>query len=336
MMIMSGRSARFSTLCLLLCWAHWCAAGSDHNDTHRQAKDLLNRMIQATRTQNYQGTFVYTHGQTLEVMHITHNGASGRQRMLSLNGPTREVMVENNQVTCLLPSQQVAFNAGSSKRSPFPISLPDNLETLESNYLFSLIAEDRVAGRETRVVAIKPRDHFRFGYQLWLDKETDLVLRSALFDEKHKFLEQLVFTEIDIRPDIEVVFFSKPSAASIADTVPALPAQKSETSPPGKASATASHWQMNYLPSGFKQILEDIDFNTKQSTDHWIFSDGLANVSVFIEPLDDNHDALLKGSSNMDAMNAYGIVINQHQVIVMGEVPLITVEKIARSITYQP
>jgi sigma-E factor negative regulatory protein RseB len=288
-------------------------------------------MIKATRTLSYEGTFVYIQGQALEVMHIAHNGSNGRQRMVSLNGAQREVMVEHDQVICVLPQQQFAFSANNSKRSPFPISLPDELDDLEAQYQFDIVASDRVAGRIAQVVAIKPRDKFRFGYQLWLDDETHLVLRSALIGNDDQLLEQLIFTEIDIRPDIEVIFLGKKPSV-----MPTAMLNQPDVKGEGSEDVEHSAWKINNLPAGFKQVLHNRYPKGSRQTEHIIFSDGLANVSVFLEALDDTNTALLKGPSRMDATNAFGAMVNKHQAIVVGEVPLVTVQQIAQSIEYMP
>jgi sigma-E factor negative regulatory protein RseB len=248
--------------------------------------------------------------------------------MYSLNGAQREVMVENNQVICVLPQQRFAFSSNNSKRSSFPISLPDELDVLESQYQFDIVSSDRVAGRTTQVVAIKPRDKFRFGYQLWVDDKTHLVLRSALVGDDGGFLEQLIFTEIDVRSDIEVIF--------LVNDPPVVHTSLSPTAVKGEVSVNVrnSQWKVINPPAGFKQILHNRYPKGSRQTEHIIFSDGLANVSVFLESLDDSNTALLEGPARMDATNAFGVVVNKHQAIVVGEVPLITVQQIAHSIKY--
>jgi sigma-E factor negative regulatory protein RseB len=325
---MSDKLLRFPVLLLALCGAQLCLAETSAQViSHNQVKEHLNRMIEATRTLDYEGTFVYIQGQKIEVMTIAHSGLSGRQRLFSLNGMAREVLVENDQVTCLLPQQQVAFSVVNSKRSPFPISLPAELDQLEKQYQFRQLTNDRVAGRKVDIVAIEPRDQFRFGYQLWLDDETGLVLRSALVDSKGQFLEQLIFTEINFPSHIEISTHPLKADLIPAGNFPPLQGKVSE-------AVKDSAWRIADLPPGFKQVLHNLYPEAPHPTEHIIFSDGLANISIFLESLSDKRSALLDGPLPMDAMNAYGVVVDDHQVIVVGEVPLLTVERIAHSIEY--
>jgi sigma-E factor negative regulatory protein RseB len=60
-----------------------------------------------------------------------------------------------------------------------------------------------------------------------------------------------------------------------------------------------------------------------------VFSDGMATVSVYVEKLPPDSNAFT-GLSNMGAMNAYGTVIDGHQITVVGEVPAATVQYMAR------
>jgi sigma-E factor negative regulatory protein RseB len=300
------------------------AAGDD------EAKRWLEKMVEASRALDYEGTFVYVQGEQLEAMHISHSGeADGKwQRVFSLNGLEREVVVANNQVTCLLPTRQKAtFDRSNYNPSPLPITLPDKLDKLEDRYDFKVLGDDRVAGKRTRVIAIEPRDPLRFGYRFWLEQETGMVLRSALIDETGSKLEQLMFTDFQINPQVD----GQPSAPP-----PPLPKQAMPENQNVIEEVEETKWQVTELPEGFAQIMHKRFPETsarKHPSEHMVFTDGLATVSVFLEPLNDAKP-LLEGASRMGAMNAFGKVIAAHQVIVVGEVPPATVAMIASSLRY--
>lgn len=293
-----------------------------------QAKQWLERMVRAARTLSYEGDFVYVRGQHVEAMHIIHSGDSEeeRQRMYSLNGSLREVIVSNNQVTCLLSKQRVAIKDQSYRHSPFPISLPQELDKLENHYQFKILGEDRVADMETHVIAIQPRDRLRFGYRLWLENKTGIVLRSLLLDDEGHILEQLMFTELQLKPEIDAALLAPPKL--LQESSPAQPIASAE-------KVTQSDWVLSKLPAGFTQVMDN-RFSVSEggrSTEHIVLTDGLATISVFLEPLNDAKP-LLRGASQMGAMNAFGTVIADHQVMVVGEVPQATVQMIAASLRY--
>ncbi len=291
------------------------------------AKEWLERMIQATQTLNYEGTFVYVQGQHLEAMHIIHRGGMDgeQQRMFSLSGSPREVVVADNQVICLLPKQKKSIGSSGYQRSPFPISLPQELDELEQNYRFRMFGKDRVAGMKTQVIAIQPRDGLRFGYKLWLEQKTAMVLRSAILNEKGHALEQLMFTDLQVKPEIDEALVLPPD---INATI--LPPASVKN---GQIEGQEPDWIFSELPQGFKQVMYNRFTGTsdKHLTEHIVLTDGLATVSVFLEPLA-GAQPLLKGVAQMGAMNAYGKVINKHQALVVGEVPQATVRKIASAL----
>jgi len=304
----------------------------------KEARQWLERMIEATQTLNYEGTFIYIQGPHVESMRIIHgSGPNGeRQRLFSLNGPPREVVVANNHVVCLLPRQQATFPGSDYQRSPFPLSIPRELGRLESHYAFEMLGEDRIAGLDTQVIAIKPRDAWRFGYRLWLDEGNGLLLRSALLSEQGQPMEQLMFTDLQVKPHIDESAFQSPAAPPEAALISGEPGNPEPSSPAGEPVAESA-WRVGPLPEGFAKVLHNrfTEASGGHPTEHLVFADGLATISVFLEKLD-HQPPLLQGQSRLGSMNAFGTVIAGHQVLVVGEVPAATVQRIATSIEYTP
>lgn len=307
-------------LLLLLAAPGWAVAAQD-------ARGWLERMIEATRSLDYHGTFVYIQGREIDVMSILHSNADEqeRQRMYSLNGPLREVVVQGDEVICLLPDQQIAFKVAKHERSPFPISFPRDLDRLSESYRFEVLGFDRVADRSTRVIAVEPRDQYRYGYRLWLDEETGLVLRSALRDGHDQILEELIFTRLQVVARIEPELLLPHSEGYQSFRTVSTPFG---LEPDGERPG----WQVSRLPTGFDRIMYQwySAGNPQHVTEQMVYSDGLATVSVFVEQLEG--EPLLEGASRMDAVNAHGLVIDGHQILVVGEVPPDTLASIARSI----
>ena len=325
---------------LLPCAALALAAGSLPSagwtqPATEEAKQWLERMIEATQTLNYEGTFVYVQGPHVEAMRIVHgHGPDGeRQRLFSLNGPPREIVVANNSVTCLLPKLQATFG-GDDRRPSFPVSIPRELGRLESHYAFEVLGEDRIAGQDARVIAIVPRDTWRFGYRLWLDRRNGMVLRSALLDDKGYPVEQLMFTDLRIMPRIDETAFKSP-VLSQDDAPPVASPAAGGSRPPSGEPVTQSAWRVDQLPDGFVKVLHNrfAEASGRHPTEHMVFADGLATISVFLEKLN-GAPPLLQGGSQLGSMNAFGTQVNGHQVLVVGEVPAATVQRIAASVQY--
>ena len=248
------------------------------------ARQWLERMIQAAHALNYEGVFVYVQGQHVEAMRVIHaGGADGeRQRLFSLNGPPREIVVAGNRVVCVIPEQQPSPGAGY-RRSPFPITLPLKLDQLEGYYEFKLADEDRVAGLTTRVIVIQPRDKLRFGYRLWLNQDNGMVLRSALFDDTGQLLEQMMFTSVLYKQEIDPALLNPPASATPPPPQQNEPAA-AEVKPVGE-DAVQSNWTLaeSELPRGFRLVthyrLPARD--AKPASEHIVLTDGLATVSHF-------------------------------------------------------
>jgi sigma-E factor negative regulatory protein RseB len=322
------------TLVWVLAWVlsfimYPVAIAGTESDT---AKQWLQRMLENAQTLNYRGTFVYVQGQNLDVMSIVHSGSGEkqRQRLVALNGAAREITVIGEEAICLLPDQQIAFNTSKYKHTPLPIKLPQELDSLEQSYRFVESGDDRVADRTTRIISIEPQDDLRFGYRLWLDRETGMILRSALLDDQGQVREQFAFTEFEVLDQVVGELFESQfiSAHNVARTID------------GNSFNEVVHqpkWQAERLPSGFKMILQQRRPNSAQdvAAEQVVFSDGLAAISVFLEEIQSD-GPLLEGPTQQDALNAYGVVTAGYQIIAVGEAPLKTVEQIARAMQRTP
>lgn len=309
--------------------ANW-AQQSVAND----ARQWLERMLQSAQTLSYEGTFIYVQGPHIEAMHIVNGGGSEnqRRRLLSLSGPSREVVVSNNSVICLLPKRHMTFIGGERFSPSFPLSIPRELGQIESQYTLETLGEDRVAGLDAEVIAINPRDAWRFGYRLWLDRRNGMVLRSALLDEKGYPVEQFMFTDVQLKPRIDEAVFASSSlppvgaASEVNLDLGGAGASSSE-------SVTRSAWRVERLPEGFFKVSHHrfTRVSNRSPTEHILLSDGLATVSVFVEKLGQT-PPLLQGGSQMGSINAFGVVMDGHQILVVGEVPTATVQRIAASV----
>ena len=66
-----------------------------------------------------------------------------------------------------------------------------------------------------------------------------------------------------------------------------------------------------------------------------MYSDGLAAVSVFIEPLEGRRDPVRTGLANAGAINIYTREVANHMVTVVGEAPAVSVQRIADAVEYR-
>lgn len=301
------------------------------------AKQWLERMIQSAQNLNYEGTFIYVQGPHVEAMRTIHGGGPGqeRQRLISLTGPVREMLITSSGIISLLPKQHATLLGNGYRHSRFPMSIPRELGGLENQYSFTLEGKDRVAGVEARVVTIKPRDSFRYGYRLWLDQRNGMLLRSALLDDKGYPIEQLMFTDLQIKPHVDETSFKLPASPATTESPSSPPSSIANLTPLTGTPIEQSAWSVTRLPEGFVKILHHslAEAAAPHPTEQMVFADGLATVSVFVERLAGTAP-LLQGESQFGSMNAYGVQVDDYQVLVVGEVPATTVKTIATAVSY--
>jgi sigma-E factor negative regulatory protein RseB len=292
----------------------------------RPAEVWLERMAEAMRGTSYTGTFVYRYGNELETLRIVHRGSEsgGRERLTSLNGVPREILRNGEKVTCILPDSRAVHVDWRQARNPLSELLPAASDDVSAGYRIELNGVGRVAGREAQRVRLQQRDGFRYGYELWIDRQSGLLLRSDLVDASGDAVEQIMFTEIEIRDHIPDRLL-EPTLSGAGYTW-FDPVEQTDDSGP-------ADWQVTSLPPGFEPVMRERRPSADGSgfTEHHLFSDGLAAVSLYVEPLGEAAH-VFSGRSSMGAVHAYGRTLDGHQIIVVGEVPAATVERIARSV----
>ncbi len=312
------------------CLAAVLYATTPHASADNAAADVrvwLTRMAHAVNNTSYQGIFIYRHGEQMETLRIIHQGDGTRslERLVSLSGPAREIIRDRDMVRCILRDKKAVVVDKSQWRQDLPKALAGDATVLARNYRFAVEGQDRVAGRITHIVAIQPKDAFRYGYRLWLDTDTAIALRSDLLDEQGMSLEQTVFTEIEQLAQV-------PQNLLQPETGAADYAWYRQDSPPQDTAPNQRTWHAATLPQGFTltryqaQTIPD-----GMAVDHLVFSDGLAVVSAYVKP-DQTPDATPHGVTRMGAMQVYSTRIDGHPVTVMGAVPQGTVRMIADSL----
>jgi sigma-E factor negative regulatory protein RseB len=285
----------------------------------------LDRMSTAVDSLNYIGTFVHITGNETETMRVYHrvDGDDVSERLVSLGGTGREVLRTNEETKCILQAERAVLIDKHAAQTPVPLhaALPRYSADLERYYEFLDHGVDRVAERSARVVEVRPRDSFRFGYRLWLDEETAIPLQSVRITADGKSVEQVVFTEI-----------SFPEHIDDAQLEPAISDEGFDKHVRDTTAATSVAeevgWEAGDLPDGFRLSATDNE-DEQVEGEHLVYSDGLTSVSVFIESLRDGKP--MEGFRMFGGSSAFSTTVNGFQVTVVGEVPEPTARMIGDS-----
>lgn len=295
------------------------------------AREWLSRMEQAVESLSYEGTFVHMVGNSLETMHVIHRAADGQvdERLFSRDQPGREVLRQNGKVTCIFPEQRTVLVEWRRNRRSGPLlgAVPQDATDVERWYEFREAGKGRKLGRAARIIEIRPRDDYRYGHRLWLDELTAMPLKLQLFNHDGVAVEQIQFVSIVVPAEIP------DSRLLPAVEVDGFTWYEQDRSEPEPAEGHAGAWILEQPPPGF--MLTESRLRTlpgsEHAVDHMVYSDGLASVSVFVEPAEAT-DRELGGLSRIGAAHAYTLIHAGQQITAVGEVPPETVEQIARSL----
>ena len=304
------------------------AMAGDQNGTVSEAKAWLDKIAVADKSVNYEGNFIFRRDDQLVTMHVVHvvDQSGERERLTSLSGVRREFFRGKEGVVCLTASPKLHNPLNREiMRGNFPTQLGRNIQDIQKNYRLIMGDTDRIAGRSARMIIIAPKDNYRYGYRIWVDEKTGLLLQSDLVNERGSAVEQFMYTMLNVvnNPTPRMI-----QAVTMSDKM----RQALKTSKPDAISAAGPHWQIVSMPNGFSLVDRYQHSHGKWGpVNQLVLSDGMATVSVFVEQL--GKDARpFNGVTHMGAVNAYGAVVNDHQLTVVGEVPLATVKLIGKSL----
>lgn len=283
---------------------------------------MLKKMARADDELNYQGVFILRKADQLMSMRVEH-GVDKRgvwESLEALNGENREIVRNNDEVTSFYPDQKLMTVSHVHSKTSLHPSLPENLDKLGEYYQINQLKNDRIANHDTTVIDVQPNDNFRYGYRYWIDTKTGVLLKCDLLNEKKSVIEQMMFTSMKYMKQLPKTAFVEPSHDGYTlrklDQLRGVPA--------------AAEWTVSQLPKGFVLTQSTRHDSDDGASLHMMYSDGLASVSLFVEPDRAGHHHL-KGASSIGALNAYGAKVDDHYLTVMGDVPASTILQIANS-----
>jgi sigma-E factor negative regulatory protein RseB len=228
-------------------------------------------------------------------------------------------------VRSVFPEQQLVV-IEEPEQSSIPVaSSLSYTDELERYYQMTTFPKGRQADRDTQVVSIRARDEYRYGYLLWLDRESALPVKMEVRDEAGNVIESILFTELTVLDSI-------PEFA----VAPLTNVEGFTWKRPVKAEfedASSEIWGATRLPNGFRLSVSrrTLLAGSRYPVQHLVYTDGLAAVSVFIAHPES--DAVMpEGFSGSGSTNAYSLKIDGRLATAMGDVPRLTVQRIATSL----
>jgi sigma-E factor negative regulatory protein RseB len=254
--------------------------------------DWLSRMHGASRQRTYIGTFVVSAGASMSSAKIWHvcSGDLQMERVESLSGQPRSTFRRNDEVITFSPSSRIAVAEKRESLGLFPELLRASDSSIGLYYGAYRHGVGRVAGLDADVVELQPKDKLRFGYRIWSEKVSGLVMKLQTLDVDGQVLEQAAFSELQMDAPVSVVKLTQ-----MMENTDGYRVDKPEMV---KTSAATEGWALKNPVPGFrpmschKRPLPGAGSGGSDSAMQWVFSDGLASVSVFVEPLDRRRHAV--------------------------------------------
>ncbi|MGB1543127.1 MAG: MucB/RseB C-terminal domain-containing protein [Spongiibacter marinus] len=269
----------------------------------------LKRMTESHRTLNYQGVVTYQVDDRLSSFKVSHVVKDGREyeSLEALSHGEHEVIRQGHDISCVHPGPELLhLLAGDSPEA----------KQLQKLYHLSLRESGSVAGRAAIGLSIQPKDVYRLGYRLALDKETGLLLRSEIVNKRGKVLERFEYVVLDLSFD---------EAALERDE-----SQLIAHPPVGEqGSVPEVNWRVSWLPDGFTPLA------VRDQAPSISYTDGLAVFTVFVESTEgaasqsDSHMRRGASVSYSTTHKSRGV-----RVSVVGEIPMLTARQVALGVEW--
>jgi sigma-E factor negative regulatory protein RseB len=293
-----------------------------------EALGWLRKMHDATQKLSYRGTFVYQNAGRSETSRITRLVDAGGdiEKLEVMDGVPREIVRTSDTVRCYLPGSRlvkVEKRVEGGERG-FPALLPERITALAKHYDISLGETRRIAGYDCQAVVLSPRDNLRYGYKLYADVNTGMLLRAVTLDAAGEQIEQFSFTQLAL-------------GGVTRDMVRTRHASREwRVEDAAAAPARLAGWSLSSELPGFHKVVElKRRIGESRSAGQVVYSDGLAAVSVFIESLEGRSDPVRPGLASMGAIHIYTREVANHVVTVVGEAPAASVQRIANAVEYR-
>lgn len=311
------------------------AQSTDGEVASRTVNQWLTRMHEASRQRAYTGTLVVSTGSAISASRVWHvcDGTQQMERIETLTGAPRTTIRHNNDVITFAPDQKVAWVEKRESLGLFPELLRTPANQIPEFYGVRERGVERVAGHLSDVVEIVPKDGLRFGYRIWSEKQTGLVMKLQTMGAQGQVLEQLAFTELQLNAPVRM----KKLAKLMNDTR----GYEVHRAVMNKTTPEVEGWRMKDLVPGFL-LMSCLTREPAQPSEQvpqamqCVFSDGLASVSMFFEPEEGAADQADAGVGVVGATHSLSRHLGSFRITILGEVPLPTLGRFAQAIERMP
>ncbi|HEX4944743.1 MAG TPA: MucB/RseB C-terminal domain-containing protein [Usitatibacteraceae bacterium] len=288
----------------------------------------LQRAATSARQTTYAGTVMHMQGERTATSRITHVFVSGseHEKIESLDGPRREIVRHDDQMQCFFPDAKTIRIDRRVTAKFFPSLVGGPMEAIAENYKLALGNVERVLGQDCQWILLDPKDALRYAQRLCAEVGSGLLLRAKTLGAKQQVLEQYAFTDLRVGRDV--------SRGEVKSTF--LPQSKDwrrDVQPPDEPNHASTGWSVALPPPGFRLVgeMQRKLPNRAHPVTQLVLSDGIATMSVFIEPMS-NPPRTAEAANEDGALSVFVRPMGENIVTVLGEVPPSAAQQVGRSI----
>jgi sigma-E factor negative regulatory protein RseB len=298
----------------------------------REPLGWLQRAAQASSSASYAGTYVHNNGERTSTVRITHIVVNGdeHERLEALDGPPYEIVRRNEEMFCYFPDAKTVRLDRRINARFFPSIFRAPPEAIATSYEVTLGKTERVLGYDCQWIRLTPKDAMRFEQRLCSEVGTGLVIRSKTMNDQKQVIEQYTFTDLKLGPHVARSDVKSIFEARVKQWI-------TDSQPREEAKGVESGWSVTNPPVGFQKITELRRTlpGRPQPVSQIIFSDGLASLSVFVEP--NSAPGRTEEAATEDGTTTFFVrPMGDQLVTVLGEVPLATAQQVGRSVARRP
>lgn len=298
------------------------------NETAEQAANVghlwFDRMARALRTLDFEATLVQAQGQRIQPLvwlHGSYDHNTDLELLIYLNGADTRALRIGDQTYYYSQAGGNSYTLQSDVTfGLIPPAFYRPFAKIEKHYQIIASGGQRVTGRNAQYLRLISRDDNRYHYDLWVDRDSGMLLKLQMMTPQGEVLEQLQLTSINFTE--------------------ALPEQLTELSNIQRPPKLYDLQQLNelrfplrpqWLPEGFelRRAHHRNLYDTRLPTDYFLYSDGLTEVSIYVTDL---RAQSLPNLALQGPESIINIQIQGHAVTVVGKLPADTLRRIGENL----
>lgn len=281
---------------------------------------LFDRVQLSVQQYNFDSSFVVFKGGQVETFRWQHGRKGNKEieHLIPMDAEGVDILRRDDVVYYFL-TDRPALVTTSDRIKELPAVLFQDSQQIRRLYTAVLGSSSVMSGHTAQLLRLSAIDPSRHSYWLWVEAESGFPLRIDVMSEQQAPLERWLVTHMQISPELpdnlQRLLDSDLPEPTTAQTGAVLP---------------VSELQLTWLPEGY-QLVNDphiIPQLQQNLLSYWLLTDGLHQVSVFVQP----SQRMPTQAYRDGATTIYMLGAPQHDVTVIGPVSINVAERLAAAV----